>query len=230
MLNIVIPVGGKARRFYDAGYTEYKPFLSIGEKTMIERVRDNLKTDNCRFIFSVRPQDEEKFRRLFPTEIVVVDTVQDGAAMGVLITKNLIQNEPLIIANSDQFVDIDINDFIDTDLDARIMTFYSDHPKWSYAKTCDGLVTEVAEKKVISEHATVGIYYFKNGSDFVLACGRMIEDNFRVNGEFYTCPAYNFMPRHKKIGIYEIEKERMYGLGTPEDFEANAEKVRAISN
>ena len=219
-MNIVIPVGGKARRFYDAGYTEYKPFLPLNGRTMIECVIDNVRTKDCRFIFSVRPQNEARFRQLFPKETVVVDNEQSGAASGILVAKEFINsNEPLLLANSDQLVDVDIEDFIDTDLDARIMTFKSDHPKWSYAKTCEGLVTEVAEKVVISDHATVGIYYFKHGSDFVKACDRMIEDQYRVNGEFYTCPSYNFMPRHKSIGIYEIKEELMHGLGTPEDYE-----------
>ena len=50
-------------------------------------------------------------------------------------------------------------------LDGAILTFEAIHPKWSYAK-CDeeGYVTEVAEK-VISKNATVGVYYWKHGSD-----------------------------------------------------------------
>ncbi len=47
-------------------------------------------------------------------------------------------------------------------IDAGIITFPNKHPKWSYAKLDDeGYGTEVAEKKPISEHATVGIYYWK---------------------------------------------------------------------
>ena len=219
-ITIVIPVGGKARRFYDAGYTEYKPFLPLGDKKMIERVYDNLNIKGAKFIFSVRQQDKNAFESLFPHSKIVVDTEQGGAATGVLVARELISDEPLLIANSDQLVDVSIDDFVDTDLDARIMTFKSDHPKWSYAKVSDGLVTEVAEKVVISDHATVGIYYFKHGTDFVKAADRMIEDNFRVNGEFYTCPAYNFIPRHKRIGVYEIKEDQMCGLGVPEDYES----------
>lgn len=223
MLQIIIPVGGKARRFYDAGYTVYKPFLPIGDKKMIERVVENLRTQDCQFYFSVRPQETDAFLRLFPNEKVFTDNEQDGAATGTLVARKYITDDPLLIANSDQLVDVDINDFIDTDLDARIMTFYSQDPKWSYAKTCDGLVTEVAEKIVISKHATVGIYYYKHGTDFVRAADRMIQDNFRVNGEFYVCPAYNFIPRHKKIGVYEIKEKQMHGLGIPIDYQAYIE-------
>lgn len=104
-------------------------------------------------------------------------------------------------------------------LDGIIATFHSTHPKWSYAKlgSPDGLyVSEVAEKKAISNNATVGVYWYKRGKDFVQAADQMIEKNIRVNNEFYVCPVFNEMIELKKnIGIYPIHK--MYGMGTPED-------------
>jgi len=84
----------------------------------------------------------------------------------------------------------------------------------------NGFVTEVAEKVPISNLATVGIYYFRRGRDFVEAALDMIVENDRVNGEFYTCPVYNYMIRNgKKIGVFEVKSEAMHGLGTPEDLE-----------
>ena len=96
-------------------------------------------------------------------------------------------------------------------------------PKWSYARVDDnGFVIETAEKKVISDDATVGIFNFKQGRDLVCAANQMIADNIRVNGEFYTCPAYNYLIKAgKKIGIYGIGEEYngMYGLGIPQDLD-----------
>ena len=93
------------------------------------------------------------------------------------------------------------------------------HPKWSYAKTDKyGNVTEVAEKKVISNHATVGIYFWKKGSDYVKYAEKMIKKNIRVKNEFYVCPVFNeAIKDNKKIIIENIEE--MWGLGTPEDLE-----------
>jgi len=76
------------------------------------------------------------------------------------------------------------------------------------------------EKEVISNEATVGIYNFIKGSDFVNAAELMIKKNIRVNNEFYVAPVYNnLILNGKKIGIYNIgsDIEGMYGLGTPED-------------
>jgi dTDP-glucose pyrophosphorylase len=74
----------------------------------------------------------------------------------------------------------------------------------------------VAEKKPISNVATVGFYYWKKGSDFVKYAESMIQQDVRVNGEFYVCPVFNHaISDGKKIRNYQAEK--MWGLGTPED-------------
>jgi dTDP-glucose pyrophosphorylase len=131
----------------------------------------------------------------------------------------------LLIANSDQIVDFNAQDFIDDysrrNLDGSILTFQDKarDPKWSYARISDdGLVREVREKQAISELATVGIYLFRKGSEFIDATIEMILAQDRVNGEYYTCPTYNYMiHREMRIGIYDIPPEKMHGIGTPKD-------------
>jgi len=102
-----------------------------------------------------------------------------------------------------------------------IMTMHADDPKWSFVGLDSlGLVTKVVEKKVISNEATVGIYNFRYGSDFVDAAKSMIAEGERVNGEFYVAPTYNtLIKRGAKVGISNIGSEAngMYGLGTPAD-------------
>ena len=102
-------------------------------------------------------------------------------------------------------------------IDGGIITFESTHPKWSFAKLGqDGFVSEVAEKNPISNLATVGIYYWSHGSDYVKYAEQMIQKNIRVNNEFYVCPVFNeAIGDGKKIRVKNID--RMWGLGTPED-------------
>jgi dTDP-glucose pyrophosphorylase len=79
-------------------------------------------------------------------------------------------------------------------------------------------VLETAEKKVISNNATAGIYYFKHGKDFVKAAQAMIHKGCHHNGEYYVCPAFNeLILDGKKIYTYEVESKKMHGLGTPEE-------------
>lgn len=163
------------------------------------------------------------------SSVVIVDGVTEGAACTVLLAKNLINtDDSLMIANSDQWVDIDIDHYLSTmdsrGLDGLIMTMRADDPKWSFVRLdASGMVTEVLEKQVISNEATVGIYNFRRGSDFVTAAERMISKGLMVNGEFYVAPAYNeLVIAGRKIGFYNIGSvgHGMYGLGVPEDLDA----------
>jgi dTDP-glucose pyrophosphorylase len=136
-------------------------------------------------------------------------------------------NKHLLISNSDQFIDWDSNSFYysvtNDKIDGGILTFKSTHPKWSFVNLdSDGFVNEIAEKKPISDIATVGIYYWTKGSDYVKYAEQMIKKNIRVNNEFYVAPVYNEAILYgKKFKTYNIDK--MWGLGTPEDLKTYLE-------
>lgn len=236
MLNIVIPMAGRGSRFADAGYKDPKPLIPVHGKPMIQVVVENLTPKReHRFIFICQNQHikeyglTEKLKSYAENvEIIGIDGITEGQVCTVLKAKSLIDNdEPLMTANSDQYIDFDINDYLSRmdskKLDGLIMTMKADDPKWSYAKTdANGFVIETAEKKVISKDATVGIFNFKHGKDLVSSAEQMIQDDIRVNNEFYTCPCYNYLiKRGQKIGIYGIGEEYngMYGLGIPKDLE-----------
>ena len=157
-------------------------------------------------------------------KVVEVDGITEGAACTTLLAKEFIDNdEPLLMANSDQYVDWDSTEFmysmIGDEIDAGILTFESLHPKWSYVRLDDdGFVSEVAEKNPISNRATVGIYYWNKGSDYVKYAEDMIAKDIRHNNEFYVCPVFNqAIEDNKKIKIFNIDSKDMWGLGTPED-------------
>jgi HAD superfamily hydrolase (TIGR01509 family) len=226
--NVLIPMAGNGSRFAAAGYTFPKPLIDVRGKPMIKMVVDNLGID-ANYIFIVQAEHYEKYQLehtlnlIRPNcQIVKVNGVTEGAACTALLARESINNQnPLLIANSDQFVEFDPALFMyfaqSKGTDGTILTFENSHPKWSYAKTdADGWVTEVAEKKPISNHATVGIYYWARGDDFVRCAERMIAHNKRVNNEFYIAPVYNEL-----IGeggrVRTFDADRMWGCGTPED-------------
>ena len=229
-LNVLIPMAGAGSRFEKAGYTFPKPLIEVRSKPMIQVVVDNINVD-AQFIFIVQKAHLEKYNLtqtlnlIAPNcKIVTVDGLTEGAACTTLLAKELINNDnPLLMANSDQFVEWCSDEFmynmITSNVDGGILTFNSTHPKWSYAKIDNsGFVTEVAEKNPISNNATVGIYYWKNGSDYVKYAEQMIQKNIRVNNEFYVCPVFNeAIGNGKKIKTFNIEK--MWGIGTPEDLD-----------
>lgn len=231
MLNIVVPMAGRGSRFVKAGYQMPKPLIDIHGHPMIEYVTRNICPDCAhRFIYICQQEHLEKYHlaeeleRMAPgCAIVTVDHITEGAACTVLLAERYIDNDnALMIANSDQFVDTDINKYLGAmgKYDGLIMTMPADDPKWSYIRyDGDGFVSLVREKEVISDQATVGIYNYKRGSDFVRFAHQMIEKNIRVNGEFYVAPVYNEMIGAGRKIVFRDVGESMFGLGIPEDLE-----------
>lgn len=227
-LNVLIPMAGHGSRFRDAGYTFPKPLIDVVGKPMIEAVVKSLGI-KAKYTYIVQKDHYEKYNLYYllnlitpNCNIVQVDGVTEGAAVTALLAKEFIDNnQPLVTANSDQILDWDSREFlyslISKNADGGIATFRSTHPKWSYAKADEfGLVSEVAEKRPISDLATVGIYYWKHGHDFVKYTEQMINKNIRTNNEFYICPVFNEAIQDNKK-IYAIDIKQMWGIGTPED-------------
>jgi HAD superfamily hydrolase (TIGR01509 family) len=229
-LNVLIPMAGAGSRFAQAGYTFPKPLIDVKGKPMIQVVVEMLNI-KANFIYAVQKEHRVKYNLdtllnlLTPgCKIVEVDGVTEGAACTALLAREYIDNDaPLLFANSDQHIIWDSNEFFykmnETDVDGGILCFKGTHPKWSFAKVDENnRVVEVAEKNPISDNATVGMYYWKRGSDFVKYSEQMIEKNIRVNNEFYVCPVYNeAIQDNKNIACYMIEKDAMWGMGTPEE-------------
>ena len=229
-LNILIPMAGAGSRFEKAGYTFPKPLIEVKSKPMIQVVVENLNI-KANYIYVVQKSHREKYNLdalltlITPgCKIVETEGMTEGAACTALLAKEHINwDAPLFFANSDQFVEWDSNEFMykmnETNADGGIVSFTATHPKWSFAKIDEqGLVTEVAEKKPISNIATVGYYYWKHGSDFVKYAEQMIDKNIRVNNEFYVCPVFNEAIKDGKA-IRTFNVKGMWGLGTPEDLD-----------
>lgn len=233
MLNIIIPMAGAGSRFANAGYTFPKPLIEVKSKPMIQVVTENLKPKNridYKFTYIVQKEHYQKYALQYLLNlispwcnIVIIDSLTKGAACTVLLASEYIDNtDELLIANSDQFVAWWIDDFLSYATNSwshgTIMSFKSTHPKWSFARIDEhGDVEEVAEKKPISDNATVWIYYFREWSCFIKGAQDMIQKNIMTNGEFYVCPVYNEMIlKGSKVKIYDIA-DRMWGIWTPED-------------
>ena len=228
-LNILIPMAGHGSRFKEAGYTFPKPLIEIKHKPMIQLVIESLNLKG-NYIFIVQKEHQKKYnikstltKLVENCKVIEVNKVTRGAACTTLLAKKFINNNnPLVIANSDQFIKWNSSktmyNFTEKKFDGGILTFESVHPKWSYAQCYENsnIVKRVAEKDVISNNASVGIYYWSKGKDYVKYAEQMIRKKVLVNNEYYVCPVFNeAIKNRKKIAISKIDK--MNGLGTPED-------------
>lgn len=244
LLTIVIPMAGRGSRFAVQGYPDPKPLIPVEGVPMIRLVIENLRPSRPhRFVFVCQSEHVEAYGLTEKLEdwapgcaIVTLNGVTEGAACTVLAARCEIGSGPLMIANSDQYIDVSIDDYLeamDAGFDGLIMTMKADDPKWSFVGFGpDGAVDRVVEKEVISDEATVGIYNFASGPDFLAAADAMIASDLRVNGEFYVAPVYNtLIEQGARIAVYNVGGvgSGMYGLGTPADLDAFLARPRGRS-
>jgi len=228
--NIIIPMAGRGQRWIDAGYTFPKPLIEIKNKPMIELVLENINI-NGNYIFICLKEHIEKFsldtvlKNLKPDcKIISIDKVTEGAAATILESKSLINNdEPVIIANCDQWIDWSSSRFIDfinkKNPEGALVTYTSTHPRNSFVKINEeNQVVEIAEKKPISNIANAGIFYVKSGKNMIEAIEKMINQEIRTNNEFFLSTAFNeFNFEKSKIMTYHVDEVK--SMGTPEELE-----------
>ncbi len=234
MLQVIIPMAGKASRFQERGYTFPKPLLEIGNESMIEVVLANLAPPPpARFTFVCRKEHVSQFylgdmlRLIAPgSRVLALEQETAGALCSVLLAMDEVApDDEVLVANGDQFIKGGLDAFYATcrrpDIDGCILTFTATHPRWSFAKTDDqGHVTAVAEKRPISKQATVGLYYFRRASDLMNAAEKTMLKGLTTGGQFFVCPAYNeLILAGRTIVTHHLPDGAMHSLGTPEDYE-----------
>ena len=232
-INTLILMAGPGEKFQEAGFTFPKTLVEFSGEPLLKHVLQNLnplKKLGGEFICAVKHNENQRYhissviRLLEPaTRIIEVRGETQGAVCTALLAIEHINNKtPLIITNGDQIISADLNaaveDFQRRDLDGGIIIFEAVHPRWSFVRCdCNGHVIEAAEKRPISNMATAGFYYYKNGKDFVECSQKMILKNAHVGGNYYVCPTFNEMVlNQKRVGIYKISKTDYFSLATPE--------------
>lgn len=224
-MKVIIPMAGLGSRFSSQGYEDPKPLIQFLGKPMIQHVVEHLGLQDYEHIFLCQESHVEKYKlhELFSSflkkyTIVEIDGLTQGAACTVMMADSWIDpDESVILVNSDQLVywDKNVTALEKGNFGGCIFCFPGEGSKWSYAKVnLQGLVTEVAEKVQISEHATSGMYYWKKWQYFMDAAQAMIVANDRVNNEFYVAPVYNYA-LDKKITIEYVQDVDQ--VGTPEE-------------
>jgi len=222
---ILIPLSGAGSRFPREVWHLPKPLLLIDDKSIIEWSMSCIDYSGCDIIFVVRQADVDEFsidsylKEKFGAKVIVIQEPTRGAAETCLAAEKYINpDQPLIIHCSDVIWEPKFSaaDFSCQD-DGCILTFKSNSPNYSYSQiNTEGFVIKVAEKKVISNNASVGIYWFKRGKDFISAakCAVRAYDG----KEIHVCPIYQLLiDDGKKISTIEVDK--MHVVGTPEEMD-----------
>jgi dTDP-glucose pyrophosphorylase len=236
---------GKSPFFDSPQFYFPKPLIEINGKTMIELVIENLNmiAEEKKYFFVVNQTDcvkhhlDDVLRILTDnkSKILRLDKETKGAACSALMAVDHINNDnPLIIANSDQVIDDDLNNVIaqfqEQKADAGVICFENIHPRWSYVRFDENnRVIETAEKRPLSKNAIAGFYYFKHGKDFVRAAKKTILKDARVNGLFYIAPTLNeLILEDMNIRHFKIKASKYHTFYSPQkiyEFEQRKDQV-----
>ena len=232
--NLVLPIAGKAQRFIDAGYMMPKPLILAKGKHVIDWSLESVDTSECNLIFIVRLDHIYNFsidkilKQKFGDDITIisVDHVTQGALETCLLAGAHIDNDtPLYIYTPDVYFGPQFNPSCVGDADGFLLTFLANSPDHSYTDiNSDGVATRVVEKEVISEHANVGLYYFKTGEMFLKYAWEAMDKKLMIKGEYYIAPIYNYMIRDG-LKVTACDTEKMHILGTPSTFEFFCDRV-----
>jgi NDP-sugar pyrophosphorylase family protein len=231
MLKIVIPLAGSSELFTNSGYLYPKPLIEIKGIPMIQHVIENVAFigQECQFVFIIKNEDALKFhldntlRLLCPgCEIVMLKRDTKGGLCSVLMAIEKTEDDDrLLILNGDQIIEEDFNAiyrfWIENNVDAGVVTFTSVHPRWSYARTEDGLVVQTAEKNPISTNAIAGYYYFANASQFFDCAFRVIRNDVQLDGIYYISPVLNeYILLNKKVLTFPVRPEQYHSFYSPQ--------------
>lgn len=160
-----------------------------------------------------------------------------GALCTLALTVDQLEwNLPVLVAPIDGLIPkLKILDFIEAaisgDYSASIVCFESTNPKFSYVRTQNNQVTEIAEKHVISNQATAGIFYFKNVETMLSCVEWSLLNNVKNNGKFYIAPSLNkLITENQKIGIFNISSNDYYRFTSPEEASESIERIQQNEN
>ena len=226
ILNIIIPMAWNSKRFKDWWYEIPKCYLFYDSKPLFYHSAETFnflnKKYNIKYTFIILKEHKkywwkEMIKSFYnDANIIELDNITKWQAKTCLSTVDLIpREEKLIIYNADSFCKI-TTDFTQLDCDWLIPVFKSSDKWLSYVNIEeDWNVVNVREKEVISDNASVWIYYFKKSKYFF---DEYIQDNVNMsNWEYYVAPVYNNLI-NKWLKISTIFVDKYISIWTPSEY------------
>jgi hypothetical protein len=209
--------------------------------SLIERIIGNTRSiAHSKYFFALLESEMRRYHLdqvaslLAPgSKVICIPEGTGGSTCTALLAASQINpDDSLLIISANELVDCDLsavlNDFQSRELDAGTLIFHSIHPRYSYVRLDEfGMVTETAQQNPITNHATVGIFWFKKSSEFVESAMESIRKGAITSGNFYVATTFNEMIlRQKKIGIFKIENDKYHPLKNDRQIEYFESGVR----
>jgi len=240
-IQLIIPMSGIGKRFIDAGYEDPKPLIEVDGLPIIEHVINLFgKPDDvifiCNEIHILSTNMALVLKRISPNcKIVSVPNEnRKGPVDAVLkISDYINDDDEIIVSYCDYGTSWDYNEFLKyidkTKPDGSIVCYTGFHPhmlgsdNYAFVKVDNNKVSMVKEKESftndkMSELASNGTYYFKNGKILKKYFRKLVESGQTIKNEFYVSLVYNLMINdNMTVSTFLIDK--MLQWGTPYDLE-----------
>jgi len=235
----LIPMAGAGSRFTREGYKMPKPLVPVSDVPMVKRSLESLPPAEewitlCRTQHLEESNMEEVLREIDSgVRIIPVEKLTEGQACTCLLAREYLDPEsPLLIAACDTAVVFDQDKYSgmisNPDIDCIVWTFRN-HPhanrnprQYGWVKTdSDGNVKGISCKIPISDNprkdpGIIGNFWFRKAKFFIEAADKLIEENRRINNEFYVDSVIDVVVEMGlKANVFDV----MYYIcfGTPDD-------------
>ena len=230
----IITMAGAGSRFAKAGYQVPKYRIEVRGKSLFEWSMDSLSGFReliSLYIFITRKEEgasqflKEKCQKyqIKNYKIVELDKPTDGQAATCMYGINLCEEkEPVMVYNIDTYVEPYEMKSQAIRGDGFIPCFEAEGDHWSFVAVDDsGRAVCVKEKERISNHCSVGAYYFREAGLYRMLYHEFYQDGKNMEkNEKYIAPMYNLMiEKGMEVRIQELNKEKVHILGTPEELE-----------
>ena len=231
-LHALMPMGGLGSRFTQEGYTTPKPMIPVGGAPMFQKALASLdglasaqtlvvrqetedQTGVCASIYAVAPK----------ANVVILPEVTRGAAETCWAARqHLDPNDIVVVLDCDMAfaapaylnaLRLMLDDV--SPVEGLLLTFPSQSPRYSYARSENGQVVEVAEKKVISNQAIAGAYVFREARTFLRLTEALLAEP--PDREYYISHLYGRLLAEGGP-VAAIAADKIWSFGTPEELRA----------
>lgn len=238
----MIPMNGLGSRFDKENYHLPKPLIPMLGKPMLFWLLDNLNLQmvNSIIIPYTSVLDDYNFqqrvRNRYPQinfRFISINHTTRGAAETIRLGLRHLDQPDLehnfMLMDCDTFYYQDIISDYQNNINKNCIFHFTDTQDraiYSYVQITDGMVTDIAEKRRISNHANCGVYCFTDGQLLMEYCDRLLDSTDLVNNEFYVSGIYKQMlADHLTIGANLVTD--FHCVGTPEQLKIFCETHQA---
>lgn len=243
MLNIsnIILLGGRSKRFFDAGYDRPKAFLKVGKSIMIKKVTSSLSLNN-ELIFLCQKKIAKRYsligflKKNYPKfKIKYINKVTNGQATSCIKALELVKKKqaPFYVFSTDSYFKFNKKKINSLLKKKNIIIFVKkvkkiknhDYNKYGWVKLNKNKPIGISCKKVISKKpwedlSIVGSFGFPSKKIYEKYYKILIKNKIKVNNEYYIDSICDLMIKNNEK-VLTISVNNFMDFGDPILYEKN---------